>query len=86
MLMQGVEVWNKWRDEHRDIQPDLVGANLANADLSGANLKDANLFFRQPTGSRPEVGPPLKGQFIRIESERGQTVSRRSQHGQFRAR
>ena len=51
-LKQGVGVWNKWREEHPDIQPDLSGANLRNtvflnideaANLRGANLRDANL-------------------------------------------
>ena len=44
ILRQGVETWNKWREENRTIQPDLIGADLRGADLSGANLKDANLF------------------------------------------
>ena len=49
----GVEVWNQWRYEHRDIQPDLSGAdlreldlnkiNLVYANLSGANISKANL-------------------------------------------
>ena len=51
VLKQGVEVWNKWRDENRDIQPDLIGANLTGANLSGANLKDANLFSANLRGA-----------------------------------
>lgn len=51
ILKQGVEVWNKWRDANRDVQPDLIGANLAGADLSGANLKDANLFSANLQGA-----------------------------------
>ncbi len=58
ILKQGVEIWNQWRVEHHDIQPDLSiailrkadlrkadlrGANLSTANLSGANLKGANL-------------------------------------------
>jgi hypothetical protein len=55
-LKQGVEGWNKWRDDNemaqavrpewrRDdpVRPDLSGAILINADLGGANLSDANL-------------------------------------------
>ncbi len=55
ILNQGVRVWNKWRNEHRDIQPDLSGADLSNADLNGAdfviaclrgaNLREAHLRF-----------------------------------------
>jgi TIR domain/Pentapeptide repeats (8 copies) len=48
ILKQGVEVWNQWRDEHRDITPDfsrttLYGANLSMANFYEANLSRANL-------------------------------------------
>jgi uncharacterized protein YjbI with pentapeptide repeats len=43
ILKQGVEVWNKWREENKDIDPDLIGANLIGANLIGANLSRANL-------------------------------------------
>ncbi len=43
MLKLGVEVWNKWREEHPFIQPDLSRANLSGANLSEANLFRANL-------------------------------------------
>ena len=51
---QGVEVWNAWRRQHRDIRPDLTGADLLGADLTvalflnatllGATLTEANLY------------------------------------------
>jgi uncharacterized protein YjbI with pentapeptide repeats len=44
ILKQGVEVWNKWRQEHPDIRPDLQEADLHGADLSGANLTETNLI------------------------------------------
>ena len=54
ILMQGVEVWNKWRDENPDVRPNLSGADLFMAylreadlylaDLSGANLGRAFLL------------------------------------------
>lgn len=44
IMKQGVEVWNRWRAEHRDALPDLSGAELAGSDLSGAELHDANLY------------------------------------------
>ncbi len=49
ILWQGVEVWNRWREENPDIMPYLTGANLLHAeligaDLAGANLRDANLI------------------------------------------
>ena len=51
VLKQGVETWNKWREEYRNIQPDLIGADLRGANLSGANLKDANLFAANLQGA-----------------------------------
>ena len=55
ILKQGVEQWNKWREEQPDLNvedslfkdalwgPDLSGANLIGADLNRANLIRANL-------------------------------------------
>ena len=50
ILKQGVEVWNRWREENRDIKPDLSGVNLEkaklrNINLAGTDLKFANLKF-----------------------------------------
>ncbi len=42
ILRQGVEVWNKWREEHFGMRPDLTGASLAGADFSFANLRETN--------------------------------------------
>ncbi len=38
ILKQGVDVWNQWRKEHTDIQPDLSRADLSRADMSIADL------------------------------------------------
>ena len=43
MLKQGVDAWNKWRNETPDIRPDLRGAHLTGADLINAHLRAANL-------------------------------------------
>jgi uncharacterized protein YjbI with pentapeptide repeats len=43
LLKQGVDAWNKWRDEDHDIRPDVREADLSWANLSGANLSWANL-------------------------------------------
>ena len=43
ILKQGVEVWNQWREEHPDIQPDLSEANLNGAILNRADLNGAVL-------------------------------------------
>jgi hypothetical protein len=43
LLQQGSGVWNKWRRQHPEVNPDLSGANLTLANLSGANLIGADL-------------------------------------------
>ena len=54
ILRQDVDTWNKWRDEHPDIRPDLSEADLVEADLVMANLSRANLS-----------GADLSGAFLR---------------------
>jgi TIR domain-containing protein/pentapeptide repeat protein len=59
ILKQGVVVWNAWRDQHRDIRPDLSNAplfgdnldyaNLTRTDLRGANLHEAQLAMTNLT-------------------------------------
>jgi uncharacterized protein YjbI with pentapeptide repeats len=43
IIRQGVDVWNDWRHENRNIFPDLREANLIRADLSGAHLYKVDL-------------------------------------------
>jgi hypothetical protein len=43
LINQGVDAWNKWREEHVDTSPDLSKAQLGGANFSGANLSEANL-------------------------------------------
>jgi hypothetical protein len=43
ILKQGVEVWNKWREENRDIKPDISMAELSDLTLSGANFGGTSL-------------------------------------------
>src|SRR6266571_924303 len=53
ILRQGVKVWNQWRKENPDIDPDVSEADISclqlghadflRANLSGANLSGANL-------------------------------------------
>ncbi|RME19733.1 MAG: pentapeptide repeat-containing protein, partial [Deltaproteobacteria bacterium] len=38
ILLEGVEAWNRWREENPDVVPDLAGANLTGAVLAGASL------------------------------------------------
>jgi uncharacterized protein YjbI with pentapeptide repeats len=43
ILKNGVQTWNKGRQDYFSILPDLNGANLNNADLSWADLSKAFL-------------------------------------------
>jgi uncharacterized protein YjbI with pentapeptide repeats len=43
ILKQGVDVWNRWREENPDCDPDLSEAKLSEADLSTANLCKTDL-------------------------------------------
>ena len=43
ILKQGVEVWNKWRAENPEVEPDLSGIELFEATLYGRNLSKANI-------------------------------------------
>ncbi len=40
---EGVDAWNEWRKDNRDVEIDLFRANLYGANLYGANLQDGNL-------------------------------------------
>jgi len=42
ILKEGVAAWNRWRDAHPEISPDLSGANLIQANLRDANFFQAN--------------------------------------------
>ncbi len=43
ILRQGVESWNNWREQNRDIEIDLRGVNLEKTDLTDANFSRAKL-------------------------------------------
>ncbi|MEL6224720.1 MAG: toll/interleukin-1 receptor domain-containing protein [Cyanobacteria bacterium J06627_8] len=50
ILRQGVEAWNRWRQENPDVKIDLSRADLSVArlygvDLNGANLRGADLSY-----------------------------------------
>jgi Pentapeptide repeats (8 copies) len=50
-LMQGVEVWNQWREAHCDIMPALRGIDFARLHIPWANLRGADLVEAQLTGA-----------------------------------
>jgi uncharacterized protein YjbI with pentapeptide repeats len=43
LVNEGVAAWNRWRDEHRELKPDLSGADLRGAALSGVDLSETDL-------------------------------------------
>jgi hypothetical protein len=43
ILRQGVEVWNRWREENPDVRPDLSGAHLSGPDLREVDLREVDL-------------------------------------------
>jgi uncharacterized protein YjbI with pentapeptide repeats len=51
LLDQGVEVWNAWREEQHQLQPDLRGADLAGRDLSHFSLWKTQLQWANLTGA-----------------------------------
>jgi len=51
ILEQGVEIWNKWRQEYPDILPDLSNAYLRKANICSAFLYSADLSRADLTGA-----------------------------------
>lgn len=43
ILKEGVDVWNNWRSNNPEIEPDLKGANLQNLDLANINLSKTDI-------------------------------------------
>ena len=52
LLKRGVEAWNVWRAEGRDLCPDLSEAELPGANLTGANLQAAGLMQANLSGAK----------------------------------
>ena len=78
ILARGIRVWNAWRKERPDIQPDLSEANLATivgpglrvfsrVDFSNANLHRTNLGGTQLTGARFERAEMIDTNFMNAE-------------------
>jgi uncharacterized protein YjbI with pentapeptide repeats len=51
LLQQDMKAWNRWRQENREIRPNLHGANLSGANLNQANLLLANLSGANLSGA-----------------------------------
>lgn len=44
ILKKGVAAWNKWREEHPEVRPNLSSAHFSGANLGAADLSGAGLF------------------------------------------
>jgi uncharacterized protein YjbI with pentapeptide repeats len=51
ILMQGVEVWNRWRKANQRIKPDFYQAELPGINLSEAQLHRADFSFANLAGA-----------------------------------
>jgi uncharacterized protein YjbI with pentapeptide repeats len=51
IMLQGVEVWNQWRNDNPKITPDLTYANFKGRDFSRANLKWAMFAYANLSGA-----------------------------------
>lgn len=51
ILKEGVDTWNKWREENPTVRPDLAGADLSGIDLSGVFFREAILSNASFEGS-----------------------------------
>jgi hypothetical protein len=59
ILGQGVDVWNKWRENNSSIPIKLTGADLRNVKISGANLERVDLSKANISGALLEREPCL---------------------------
>jgi hypothetical protein len=72
ILKQGMEAWNRWRNEQTDILPDLSGADLSRlhligfdftgANFTGAKLVDTNLY----NAKLASVGKVFRGSIVKL--------------------
>jgi uncharacterized protein YjbI with pentapeptide repeats len=75
ILNQGVETWNQWREEHREIKPNLRGGDLDGIDLTGVNLSWADLGMIRLRGTILS-GAKLSGVDLFFADLTGATLSR----------
>ncbi len=73
ILKQGVEAWNKWREENPNVKPDLHGVCHANKSFEKANLTKADLR-RTDLRRCKFVGASLMGANFRYAIVDGETL------------
>lgn len=74
ILKQGIEKWNKWRDEHPDVMPDLSGAHLEGSHLERINLQNADLRNVKLRGAYLDRAYLQGANLDRAELQRAQLV------------
>lgn len=60
ILMQGVEAWNRWREENKNTLPDLREADISRKAFSDMFVRASTVGVCLPTGSEP-IGANLDG-------------------------
>jgi hypothetical protein len=90
ILRQGVEVWNKWREENPYIAIDLRESDLGDTDLRGANLREANLggasfseanLWRADLSDADLSGADFSGAILRKTDLNGANLSKANLNG-----
>jgi hypothetical protein len=75
ILKQGVEVWNRWREENSNIKPDLSGLAMENTDIADAYLHYADLSSARLAGANMSWAI-LKGANLILAKLSGANLSR----------
>ena len=79
-LKRGVKEWTAWRKEHRDVRPNLSGADLRGAELNGADLRGASLIFVHLSEAQLRTAD-LRGADLSEADLRGADLSRADLRG-----
>jgi hypothetical protein len=82
ILKEGVEVWNKWREENPEIRPDLSKAFIPGLKLALANFRNVDLSFANIRGvdlrEADLVGADLSGADLSGANLRNSNMSQSS--------
>jgi hypothetical protein len=85
ILLQGVEVWNRWRNDNPEIEPDLREADLKKAELNQINLRKTNLCRASLSGAhfkKADLGDAnLSGAYLINGNLKGANLTRANLNG-----